>query len=114
MEVVNIFLYMKILISALQDGCSFPLINDGKEKLQQALLVSLFKNPTSSVRFFRYEFKLLDYFPNDERLSQIEIGMSSATESWHPEQRPCCVLITLFLEHDQISSRAKHADIIQP
>lgn len=41
--------------------------------------------------------------------------MFSATESWHPEQRPTLCVNRLF-EHGQgvqISSRDKHADIIK-
>lgn len=58
---------MKILISALQDGCCVPIISDGNEELQQAILISLFKKK-SLFRFFRFEFKLLDYISNNERL----------------------------------------------
>jgi len=59
---------MKVLISACQDGCCFPVIGGGKEKLQQAILISLFEKKIL-VWFFRFEFKLLEYFSNSERLS---------------------------------------------
>lgn len=42
---------MKILISALQDGCCVPIISDGKEKLQQAILISLFKKKNPYLGF---------------------------------------------------------------